>query len=88
VAGLEVFLVPDGRQGQPCPRTVVRVGAATGWTREAFVAALRDAGVVVGPYEGAPDAIAIHPLGLTDAEADAVVEAVRGLVVRGPSVGG
>ena len=88
MAGLEVFLVPDGRQGQPCPRTVVRVHPATGWTRDAFIEALRDAGVVVGPYEGSADAIAVHPLGLPDDEADAVVGAVRGLVARTPAADG
>jgi len=79
VRGLEVTVLPDGRQGQPCPRTLARLSPELGWRRADLLAALRagDPAIVLGPYEDDPEAFYVHPLGLDDDEADAVVAAVR-----------
>ncbi len=76
--GLEVAVLPDGRQGQPCPRTRARLGPTAGMGRAELLAALRDGdpAIVLGPFEDDPEAFYAHPLGLTDAEADEVVAAV------------
>jgi len=82
VRGLEVTVLPDGRQGQPCPRTLARLAPELGWRRADLLATLRagDPAIVLGPYEDDPEAFYVHPLGLDDAEADAVVAAVRAVL--------
>jgi uncharacterized pyridoxal phosphate-dependent enzyme len=82
VPGIAVSVLPDGRQGQPCPRTVVRLLPTSGWRRSTFMAALRDGepGVVVGPLDEDVDALYVHPLGLTDEEADVVAERLKGVL--------
>jgi D-glucosaminate-6-phosphate ammonia-lyase len=79
VGWLDVAIVPDGRQGQPCPRAVLRLQPEAPLRRPELLARLQggDPSIVLGPFEDDPDAVYVHPLGLTDAEADEVVAAVR-----------
>jgi uncharacterized pyridoxal phosphate-dependent enzyme len=82
IPGLDVTVLPDGRQGQPCPRTLARLAPELGWRRADLLAALRagEPAIVLGPYEDDPEAFYVHPLGLSDDEADVVVAAVRGVL--------
>jgi D-glucosaminate-6-phosphate ammonia-lyase len=75
---LRTEIVPTGRQGQPNPRVVVVLTAAAPGDRDTLIAAMRhgEPGVVIGAYEGDERAVAIHPLSLTDAEAEIVVRAL------------
>lgn len=85
VPGLSVSVLPDGRQGQPCPRTLGRLGAGARVARDELLRVLRDGDprVVLGAYEEDANAFYVHPLGLTDDEADLVVERVRAVLVGG-----
>ena len=90
VPGIEVHVLPDGRQGQPCPRTAVRLLPSSGWKRAAFMAALRDGepGVVVGALDEDAVSVYVHPLNLTDDEADVVAAQFRILLAAERKRGG
>ena len=79
VPGIDVHVLPDGRQGQPCPRTAVRLLPSSGWDRAAFMAALSNGepGVVVGALDEDDASVYVHPLGLTEDEVGVVVARVR-----------
>ncbi len=82
--GLDVSVLPDGRQGQPCPRTLGRLGPAARVGRDDLLRVLRDGDprIVLGPYEDDANAFYVHPLGLTDDEADEVVGRVREVLAQ------
>lgn len=82
--GVETWILPDGRQGQPCPRVAVRLLPASGWRRADLIATLAagDPGVLVGDLDEDPDAIYLNPLSLTTEEERLVVERLLGLLVR------
>jgi L-seryl-tRNA(Ser) seleniumtransferase len=82
---LEVTVLPDGRQGQPCPRTLGRLGPAARVGREELFRTLRngDPRIVLGPYEDDVHAFYVHPLGLTEEEADLVVRRIREVLAQG-----
>ncbi|MBA2668186.1 MAG: hypothetical protein H0U69_14245 [Trueperaceae bacterium] len=84
VPGIAVRVLPNGRQGQPCPRTVVRLLPSFGWERRAFMAALRDGepGIVVRALDEDADSVSVHPLGVRDEEVGVVVDRMIA-VVRG-----
>ncbi len=84
-AGIETWILPDGRQGQPCPRMVVRLLPSSGWSRTAFMDALKDGdpAVLVGDLDEDADAFYINPLSLTEAEEQVVVERVLALLASG-----
>lgn len=77
--GLEVSVLPDGRQGQPCPRTLGRLASGARVGRDDLLRVLRDGDprIVLGPFEDDADAFYVHPLGLTDEEAEVVVGRVK-----------
>lgn len=72
--GIRTWILPDGRQGQPCPRTVVQLLPECSWTRSDFMRALADGdpAIIVGDLDEMQDAFYINPRSLTDAE-EAVV---------------
>lgn len=76
---LEVTVLPDGRQGQPCPRTLGRLGSGSRLGRDDLLRVLRDGDprIVLGPYEDDAHAFYVHPLGLTDEEVEVLVGRVR-----------
>lgn len=73
--GLDVSVLPDGRQGQPCPRTLGRFGPGARVGCDDLLRLLRDGDprIVLGPYEDDANAFYVHPLGLTDEEAEVLV---------------
>jgi uncharacterized pyridoxal phosphate-dependent enzyme len=77
--GLDVSVLPDGRQGQPCPRTLGLLGPEARVGRDELLKTLRegDPRIVLGPYEDDSSGFYVHPLGLTDEEGDVVVGRVR-----------
>ncbi len=78
VPNIETWILPDGRQGQPCPRTVVRLLPGCGWTRSAFVRQLAsgDPAVLVGELDEDADAFYLNPRSLTDEEISVVTRVV------------
>lgn len=86
IAGIETWVLPDGRQGQPCPRAVVRLQPSSGWTRVALMAALAagDPAVLVGDLDEDADAFYVNPLSLTEQDELVVIQRVRELVTDKP----
>ena len=80
--GIETWVLPDGRQGQPCPRTVVRLLGHSGWTREEFLQALLEgeAPILVGELDELDDAFYVTPRSLTDEEAALVSYRISALL--------
>jgi D-glucosaminate-6-phosphate ammonia-lyase len=76
VAGIETRILPDGRQGQPCPRVVIRLLPDSGWSRQEFTGSLaaRDPAILVGDLDEADDSFYVNPLSLTEREERLVIE--------------
>ncbi len=85
IQGLSVSVLPDGRQGQPCPRTLGLLGPEARVGRDDLLRVLRegDPRIVLGPYEDDPNGFYVHPLGLADGEGEVVVARVRGMLEVG-----
>jgi D-glucosaminate-6-phosphate ammonia-lyase len=85
VAGIETRVLPDGRQGQPCPRVVIRLLPECGWTRQEFTSSLSagDPAILVGDLDEVHDSFYINPLSLTELEEGLVVENIRRLLASG-----
>ncbi len=86
--GLEnatVYVLPDGRQGQPCPRTVVQLAPGSGRTRGEVVRELAggDPAILVGELDEDPTAFYLTPRSLTDEEIAVVVREVSACLGHG-----
>jgi uncharacterized pyridoxal phosphate-dependent enzyme len=82
--GVEVERGYPSEAGQPHGRALVRIGPASGWDRNALVAALwaLDPPVAVGAID--PDIIALNPQTLQEGEDEFVLKQLRRLLVDGP----
>lgn len=82
VAEVESWILPDGRQGQPCPRTVVKLLPNGGWTRPELVRDLAAGtpAILVGELDEDEHAIYLSPRSLTDDEVSTVIERVSQLL--------
>lgn len=80
--GIETWILPDGRQGQPCPRTVIRLLGDSGWRRSEFLAALLsgERPILVGEFDELEDAFYVTPRSLTDDEAVEVARRIGELL--------
>lgn len=83
---LGVTILPTGRQGQPCPRTVLTLEEGSGWRRQELVSTLRagDPAILVGELDEDPHAIYLNPLSLDDEEEELVLERIKGLLRARP----
>jgi hypothetical protein len=66
--------------GQPHGRAIIRLNAASGWTRSALVAALWDQNPRIAVGEADPDAIALNPQTLEPGEDELVLQALQRLL--------
>jgi len=83
--GVEVERGYPSEAGQPHGRALVRVGRASGWDRDALVAALwaLDPPIAVGVV--GPDTIALNPQTLQQGEDDLVLAQLRRLLMTPPT---
>ena len=82
VPGIETWILPTGRQGQPCPRTVIRLLPQSAWTRDEFLEALLEgeAPILVGELDELDDAFYVTPRSLTNEEAAFVCQRITQLL--------
>lgn len=82
--GIETWILPDGRQGQPCPRTVIRLLEASGWRRNEFLTALLagERPILVGELDELEDAFYVTPRSLTNDEAVEVAQRIGALLAE------
>jgi uncharacterized pyridoxal phosphate-dependent enzyme len=87
LAGLRGVNVERGypsEAGQPHGRAIIRLNAASGWTRSALVAALWDQNPRIAVGEADPDAIALNPQTLEPGEDELVLQALQRLLAPRP----
>jgi len=87
LSGLEnatTYILPDGRQGQPCPRTVVQLAPDCGLARGDVVRELAagDPAILVGELDEDANAFYLTPRSLSDEEIKLVVREVRACLGR------
>lgn len=87
LSGLEnatTYILPEGRQGQPCPRTVVQLAPGCGLARGDVVRELAagDPAILVGELDEDANAFYLTPRSLSDEEIKLVVREVRACLGR------
>lgn len=84
VTGIRTWTLPDGRQGQPCPRTIVQLLPESGWTRSEFISALvaHDPAIIVGELDEQSDAFYVNPRSLSNEEVVIVTARIIELISR------
>jgi L-seryl-tRNA(Ser) seleniumtransferase len=83
-AGVEVWRDDRNEAGEPIPRVIMRFGQQAAWSRDAFIASLRNGDPAIDVVLHSADGVAFSPNLLQEGEAAQVGRRVNDLLLDGP----